>query len=364
MKIVKSYSSAIVSMIFLMLLFLNGCGDRGTEPKETLRPVKYITITAGGTGMIRKFPGVVDAANKAELSFRVSGKLSDILVKEGEFVKAGQVLARLEQTDYKIKLNDKQAGYDKAKADFSRAEKLLPPGYISRSDYDSAKAALGTSAAQLDAARQDLNYTVLKAPFGGRIAKRYVENFEEVGAKQEIMLLHDTSSFVVQIDLPENVLIHSTPGTYPHRLYAEFDAIKDRIFPLTVKEVATQADETTQTYAVTLNMPAIQGRTILPGMSVNVTAERRARPSEGDEIKIFLPAHAVMEDREGRFVYIVVPDSDNVGVVHKKIVTTGELTEQGIEVMSGLVTGDRVVTAGMSRMTEGKRVRLLNGDKK
>jgi RND family efflux transporter MFP subunit len=203
---------------------------------------------------------------------------------------------------------------------------------------------------------QSVAYTKLKAPFAGRIAIRHVENFEEVQVKQAIVTLQDPSAITIRIDVPESVMIRVKEESDPE-VYAVFTQIPDRQFPLTLKEASTQSDEQTKTFAVSFSMPAVDGFNILPGMSVTVRAKPEYSSTSGLEV-IHVPAHAVLEDAQGRFVYLVKPIGDGKGEVEKRLVTVGELSTLGLAVISGLEVGDEVVTAGMSKMVPGLVVRL------
>lgn len=347
--------------VLSLLLLLTACDDKQEIQTETpLRPVRTIvaSTTDGITG--RDFPGVVIAQNKADLAFRVSGKLKELLVNEGDHVIRGQVIARLDQTDFKIELEDKQANYDKAKANFTRSETLLEPGHISQREFDQIKATYSTADAHLKAARQNLIYTELKAPFDGSVTKIHVDNFEEVMGKGKIATLQDLKSMEVEIDVPESLMIHVRRGEKQRQIHATFDAIKDKKFPLTFREVSAQADETTHAYKIRLSLPPIENYTILPGMTATVVADNVSTADSGGS-EIIVPSHAVLEDNKGRFVYIAKPESASsmIGVIHRRNVTTSRLTNSGLMITSGINPNDLVVTAGMSKMQEGKRVRLI-----
>ena len=339
-----------------ILLFVTACNEQQkAQTEEPLRPVRTIVASAGDGITGRDFPGVVIAENKADLSFRVAGKLKELLVKEGDEVVSGQVIARLDNTDYKIELKDKQASYEKAKANFTRSEKLIEPGHISQREFDDIKASFKTAEAHLKAARQNLIYTELKAPFDGSITKIHVDNFEEIQAKGIIATLQDLTSMEVEIDVPESLMIHVRRGQNQREIHASFDAIKDKRFPLKFREVSAQADETTHAYKVRLSLPPIKNYTILPGMTATVVAESVAAiDGNGDESNIIIPSHAVLEDNKGRFVYIAEPESvsSTIGVIHRRNVTTSRLTNSGLLITSGIDPDDLVVTAGMSKMQE------------
>lgn len=350
-------------LILSALLLISACDQEQKAQTETpLRPVRTIVASAADGITGRDFPGIVIAENKADLSFRVAGKLKDLLVKEGDEVITGQVIARLDQTDFKIELKEKQASYDQAKANFTRAEKLLEPGHISQREFDEIKAAYSTADAHLKAARQNLIYTELKAPFNGSITKTYVDNFEEVAAKGEIATLQDLKSMAIEIDVPESLMIRIKRGQSQRTLHASFDAIKDKKFPLTFREVSAQADETTHAYKVRFSLPPIENYSILPGMTATVIANI-IKAVDGNEIinDITIPAHAVLEDNRGRFVYIAKPEpaAPATATIHRRNVTTSRLTNSGLVITSGIKQDDLVVTAGMSKMQEGLRVKLM-----
>ena len=105
-------------------------------------------------------------------------------------------------------------------------------------------------------------------------------------------------------------------------------------------------------------MPSIVGYNVLPGMSVTVRGKRPASVS-GASNRIIIPAHTVLKDDKGNFVFVVTKKDEQTGEVQRKDVITGEISNQGITIVSGLVAGDQVVIAGMSKMFSGLRVRVL-----
>jgi len=161
-------------------------------------------------------------------------------------------------------------------------------------------------------------------------------------------------------------MLRSRRGSGEHDFFVQFEAIAERRFPLTLKEASINADEENQTYEVTFTMPRVENYTILPGMSALVIAET-ASGGEDANSRFHLPAAAVLEDREGRFVYLVKADSgkdgptQGVGVIERRPVTTGELDARGLLVTSGLKRGEHVLTAGMSQAQPGMKVRWNQG---
>jgi RND family efflux transporter MFP subunit len=341
---------------------LNGC-SKNEEPvaAETPRPVKTVVVEAPDVGGVRKFPARIDALNKAELSFRVPGTIQELPVKEGDRVEEGQLLVALDPTDFEIAVRDAQASFDRAESDYKRAQELVKKDYISRSDFDAKEAEFKSAEAALKQAKQDLSYTKLTASFPATVAKRYVQRFEEVQAKQPVLAVHDSSKLEVKVDVPENVMLRirppgsGRPESARVPVTASFDKRPGEEFDLTLREVATRADPATQTFQVTYTMPAPKDFLVLPGMTATVTADL-SKVAMDDSV-LFLPAAAVTADESLKpFVWVV---DEKEMKVYKRPVEVGRMSGWSIEIKGGLEPGDRVVTAGVGYLSEGMEVRLL-----
>jgi len=112
----------------------------------------------------------------------------------------------LDPTDFQIAVDNKQATFARAEKDYERGKKLVKEGHISKRDFDGLEAAFLTSRAEFNLAKQQLDYTELKAPFDGVIARRHIQSFEEVEAKQSIVTLNDNEILEVKFDLPEIIM--------------------------------------------------------------------------------------------------------------------------------------------------------------
>ena len=344
---------------------LHACGDTEPPPPAAAsRPVKTFIVAGGEGGGERSFPARVESATRAELSFRVPGTVQEILVKEGDLVEPGQVLAKLDPTDYETVVRDRQATFDNSRRNFERARELIDKGFISGTEFDRLEANFKTSEASLEAARQDLAYTELKAPFGGRVAKRHVERFEDVDAKQTMFTLQDVTTLQVKIDLPESLVrglrekTQEEAKTVP--AYATFEGQNGRPLPLTFAEVSTRADPQTQTFEVTFNMASPESFTVLPGMTATVTADLSSRLIEaGGSHRV--PVSAVVADSAlGSRVWVLDPAAMTVRAV---TVQVGGMQGDQVEVLSGLSGGEEIVSVGASYLAEGMAVsRMTTGE--
>lgn len=349
----------------LLLLALSGCGAKEeiVAPPAT-RPVKTFIVEGGVADAIRTFPGRVDATQRAELAFRVPGQLQEILVKEGDFVQEGQVLARLDPADYELVYEDRKATYDNSKRNFERGKELIVDGNISRMDYDTMEANFRTAAAALSQTEKDLEYTVLTSPFTGRLAERRVENFEDVLAKQTVFSLQNINQLDIIIDLPESVVRMVRADVSQERsmargesasstkAYALFEGRHGEEFTLRPKEIATKANEQTQTFRATFTMDAPTDFTLLPGMTATVRLDLSSL-MDGEQVKR-VPVRAVQAD-SGLKPRVWVLDANSMTVSAQEV-TIGRMTGRMIQVTGGLQGGEEIVAVGAPYLAEGMHV--------
>lgn len=222
---------------------------------------------------------------------------------------------------------------------------------------DKLKAQYSTGSTQLESAKNNLAYTNLKASFDGVIAKKYTENFQEVNAKQPIFALHNIREIHLKINVPESVIIQIPRNDTSQSIVATFDEIPGQEFPATFKEISLQADEVTKTYEVTFSILSPPDHTILPGMTAIMRGTKRLTTAASEK-KFFLPSHSVLKDSVGNFVFIVEPLDEGKGKIVKLPVQIGEITSKGIEVFSGVSSGQHLVTAGVSKISDGMTVKF------
>jgi len=364
----------------MLVLPLSSCGkeEEKVAEKEVIRPVKMVTVTSSTDALQRKFPGMVRAARRADLAFQVDGTLKELPVDEGQEVKEGQLIAQLDQRDFENNLRNAQgqlarvkAALESAQSEYDRILRIQKQDSGAASEsmvvkrreaVDQAKAEIKSAQAAADAARDKLGYTTLRAPFGGVVSKRYVDNFQEVRAKQAIVSLDDISSLEILVDLPEIVvasLRESDKQTGSEALaHAEFAAAPGKEYHLKVKEFATRADPKTQTYQVVLQMERPKDVLILPGMTATVVGNPPTRQEQGGFFVI--PAIAVFADDQGKSNVWVV-DKQKM-TVERRRVTTGDLTgEASIQITEGLQSGEMIAVSGVSQLREGMKVKPFDG---
>lgn len=369
-----SFNNVIKPLVIaiLAMTFLNACDNTPqVETEPELRPVRTLLLKAVDVSQALEFTAVVDALNRADLAFKISGNLTHFLVKQGDKVNKGDVIAKLDDTDLKIYVAEAQAHFDTAMADLTRAKNLVKTNYISASEFDQIRTKAQSAKAQLASANNNLDYSTLRASFDGVIAKVYSKNYQEINAKEPIVRLHDLSEIQLIVNIPESIMIHLKKNAAQGVVSATFNSIEDHNFPLQFSEVATLADEHSKTYEVIFTMKALDGYAVLPGMTALVHAQVAREHSENQVYPSFyLPSHTVLKDSLGNYVYVVKEHKTGVGKIFRKPVVIGNITAQGIEVFTsftseelsgssaGLQSGDHVITAGMSKVSAGSLVKF------
>jgi multidrug efflux system membrane fusion protein len=350
MSSVRAFAVAAIGVSVL----LSSCGrNEVVEQAPIVRAVKVVTV-AGDNAQSRTFPGRVEASDQVDLSFRVDGPLIEFPVLEGNFVKKGQLVARIDPRDYRIRLDAARAEVERTDADFRRYSALYEKDAVSKAQLDQALAARDIARAQEEDAEANLEDTFLRAPFSGRIAETFVENFQDVQAKEPILSLVNVKQVEIVIDVPENLVARFRVVQRDSRIAASFDAAPGREFDARVSEVATQADPRTQSFRVTFALPQPEGVNVLPGMTANVTRY----PPPGESVEIVVPAIAVFADEAGSSHVWVV--DRKTGTVERRPVRTGDLSgTDSIVVLEGLVQGEDVAVSAVSQIRDGMTVRPI-----
>lgn len=338
---------------------LAGCGGEDeVEAAPVVRPVSTMVVGHGFGGRLT-FPGTVQAAERAEMSFRVGGPLVEFPVNEGDEVTRGQLLARIDPRDYRIALTEAKAAYDQARSDAERYQRLYEREAIPLADLEVKIAARDVAQARHEQARADLRDTELRAPFAGQIGRTYVENFEDVQARELILSLQQIDEVEVVINVPEAIMASVRAGRAPS-IAVLFDVAPERPYTARVKEFATRADPQTQTFPITVTLPQPSEINVLPGMTATVGVTGTLAAEEAGTEPLTIPAAAVFSDEQGASHIWVVDEAAET--VHRRPVRVGAVTgTEGIVVFEGLRAGERVVTAGVQFLREGQQVRLIAG---
>jgi RND family efflux transporter MFP subunit len=273
-----------------------------------------------------------------------------------------------------------------AKAEFDRDARLLRGRAVSREEFDRSQTAYRVAQEEAQAARQmrekgtiareedleaqeavirglegqvveaniQLQDSTLHAPYDGVIAQRFVEQGQNVRAKDPVVKFQDTDEIEVAVDVPETVMAADLRSADIVELLAEFSGAPGLRFPVYIKEIAQRADPVTQTFRVRVGMKAPSNVNLLPGMTSTVTVTYRRASILGN--RILVPISAVFKDSAGEQVAWVIGSDETVT---RRPVKLGDATGGQIEIVDGLQPGDRIAVAGVTHLRDGMKVRDL-----
>lgn len=346
-------------------LLLTACKP---APIDTLLEAPDVIIKTINSGLVSDhlyLPAVATAADRSHLSFRLSGEIKELNVRSGETVKAGQVLAILDKTDYNIDVDNARARYNVANSQYRRSKPLVDKGLLAKSQFDELAAQRQIALADLELAKLRLSFTELKAPIDGIISRVSVEQFENIQVGQQIFNIHNRSAVDITVQVPDKLYAKQPNKGLVDKIKASVRLDDGSSYQATVKEFTTEPDPESGAYLVTLTMPMPKDQFILDGMAVEVTTEQSSLGASS-QFGMIIPIEAVFNedgdsiDRDEKYVWLV--GSDNK-VKKQKIITT-KATSSGLRVVEGVTTGDRIVIAGVSRLRDGIEVNIINTEEK
>jgi RND family efflux transporter MFP subunit len=355
-----------ILIISSVLVCLTSC-EKPVEERQSVRTVRAIKVGDVEAFVRRSFPGRAKATQEVNLSYRISGPLITLPVNVGDMVEEGDVLSRIDPRDFEVKLRNIQAQLQDAEAqqavdenEYERAQSAHERGGVSDielardlAERDRARAQVQVLEASVRAAQDALEDTNLTAPFKGQIVAKYVENFEDVQAKQAILRLLDDSKIEMIIDIPEHLIMNAP---YVRDGYVVFDAFPDREIHATIKEIGTEASSTTRTYPVTLIMDQPEDIRILPGMTGEASAKSpppNVQEFQGAEVPV---AAVIADDNEVSFVWVI---DESSGRVTRRDIELGETTARGV-LINGVEIGEIVAVAGAHYLREGQIVKVMD----
>lgn len=351
--------------VMLTVFLLVACGSEAPPEKpEIVRPVKLMTLDAGDDRIILEYPGEVSAARSVELGFEVPGKIIELPILDGMSVEQGALLGRLDDADYVAARDAAEANRKASRSAYERAKRIYDQGAGSQAEVDQTLRNIDVAVQDLNKAQKALDDTTLKAPFSGEVSRKIADNFQNVKAKEPILLLEDLSSLEFDVDIPEQDFARMEPGltlaerTERGKPEIEVSTIPGRRFPASLKSFETAADPVTRTYKATFAFAKPGDVTVLPGMTAKVIVHVPEIARKANEVGFLVPTTAAIVDTQGTAnVWRYDPDSSQVSRV---AVTLGDMSGSNVRVLSGLQDGDTIAVSGAAHLQEGMKVRPLD----
>lgn len=348
--------SAIARTAFLAAtLSLAACGDESAPATQAARPaIETLTVTAAGAGDGAAWDGVVEAVRSADLTAQTAGRVVEVRADINDRVEAGQILVRLSAVEQQAGANTARAQARAADAAATEADRqyrrfaaLSEGRYVSRAQVDQARATRDAAIAARDAARaqvaqaqQQAEYTIVRAPYAGVVARRHVEPGEAVAPGQPLVSLHAPDAMRIEVQVPQ-----SLAEAVRARPEAEIVFDDGRRVPAATVTVFPSADASTQTLGVRIALPSMSPAP-MPGMPAHVrfatdtgTAGAHVAPVPGGAAAVTVLVPDAVIARRGELTAVYVVDGDRLLL---RQVRLGDRTGDRVRVIAGLRPGEVV----------------------
>ncbi len=325
-------------------------GNAGTQAGRPQLPPVPVGVEPAVLGAISSYytaTATLEPNRQADILARVSGVILDLGAEEGDFVREGQSLLRIQEDEYRFRVTQSEAELNKQRSRFDRVSRMFESDLVSAEDFEAARNDLKAAESAFGLAELQLSYARVLAPFDGRIVRRYVDPGQTVSGGSILFTLVDLSRLLARVHVPSREFRRIQPDqpvelrldSGGQRLTGKIDLISPII------------DPATGTIKVTVEVHDYPAGT-RPGdfAEVGVVTDRRVDT-------VLAPRIAVFTDRGETIAFVAAQDS----TAERRAVRTGYEDERFVEVLSGIEAGDLVVVQGQRSLRHGQPLRILEG---
>lgn len=340
------------TLVLALALVLGACDRGGTGAARADQPAADARVPVETAAVVRapvraSYNGTatLEPERAAEVVAKTSGVLLKLEVEEGDAVRQGQVLARLDPERPRLELARAEANLKRLENEYRRAQELFASKLISSEAHDRARFDLETQRAATDLARLELSYTEIVAPIEGVISQRLVKEGNFIQLQAPLFRIDDFDPLLAVLNVPERELRTMRPGL---PVTMQVDAIPGAVFEGVVARVSPVVDAGTGTFRVTVEFrdPSARLKSGMFGRLAVVYDER--------EGVLVMPREALVGGEEDPAVYVVAD-----GKALRRAVRLGARAGRMVEVVDGLSEADQVVTVGASALRDGMAVEVL-----
>lgn len=336
----------IVSVILLATMTFTACQQQRTEKENSPVRVRVEKIKAENTVGQLSYVGVVEEGQATVVSYTSMGTIQHVYVSEGQNVKKGALLVRLDDSQARSLLQAAEASNKQAEDAIGRYKQLYEKGSLAEANWVEAQSKLEQARSSYTIAQKNLNDCILRAPCSGVVGTKSLNVGETVLPSQPVVTILNIDTVKIKVSVPEREMAAISANT---ESTITIDALDGKMFTGGRIEKGVQADALTHTYSIRINVPN-EDTLLLPGMVAKVTIAGNAASN------VTVPILSVQQLSSGeRFVWIVDADT----VAHRKMVTIGKTVGNRIVVVDGLKEGDIIITDGFQKISDGSKVEML-----
>ncbi len=342
-------------LFLLPLIVLGACEmqaedddeKNGADEEEAAAiPVEVGRPTRGDIFAVYSATAALEADGEAEVVAKVGGEIVELLAEEGDIVKSGQILARLDGDRLRLETQQAKANLSKLEQEHKRNTDLRERGLISADAFENIRYEMDSLRAAYNMARLELSYTEIKAPIDGVIADRYVKLGNTITADEPVFHVSDMDPLLGYLHVPEREFRKLSPG---QQVRISVDAMPDKSFSGVVARISPTVSPETGTFKVTVEVADSDGH-LKPGMfgRFNIIFDKR-------EQAILVRRSAIIVGDLDTVVYVIED-----GVAHRRPITTGYTSDENIEIVEGLTGDEEIVVVGQSGLKDGTKISIVN----
>lgn len=340
-------------VLALTVLVSAGCSngtakDKGTAMAETEStvPVEVQPLRRAAMVAVHSGTAPIEAHEEAEVIAKVGGEVRQIMVEEGDTVKTGQLLARLDGDRLRLEVAQTEANLRKLERDYKRQLELSEKGLVAKGTAENAKFDLDALRAAHDRGRLELSYTEIRAPINGVISARHIKLGNTISPNAPAFRVTDLDPLVAYVHIPEKEFRKLAPKQTAEVVV---DALAGERFAGVISRISPTVDPKTGTFRARVEVPD-PSRRLKPGMfaRVNIVYERR-------ENALQLPRAAILDADGAESVFVVLD-----GKAEQRAVRTGLANNGWLEVVEGLDGSERVVVVGQAGLKSGTAVKVVD----
>lgn len=336
----------------LSIFTLQACGSGNDQNNNSddndstlVIPVEVNDVSRGDISAYYSNTATLEAVQEATIVSKVRGIVQSLKVEEGDYVKAGQILAKIEDDQYRIESERAKATMDRLYNDYQRNKELFDKKLISAEVYENSRYEYESQKSAYELAQLNYDYTSIKSPISGVISERFIKVGNMIGTDQQVFKVTDFDPIQANLFIPEHERSKMKKG---QRAELIADAIPGKVFAGKIERISPIIDPQTGTFKVTVYLDDNEDM-LRPGMfgRVKIVYDTRMNTK-------MIPKAAIISEDETQSVF-VIKDS----LAFRKTIRTGYVNGTSIEVLEGLEEGEVVVTTGQGSLTDSTRVNVI-----
>ncbi len=349
----KASTPLLATLTLTGFAVISGCGtgqasvtDDAEVRAATPVPVETAAPVRGDIFATYHATSTIESDVDAPVLARVGGEVVELLVEEGDIVKAGQVLARLDGERLRLEMLSARADLERVSGELERYEDLAARGLVSAAMYDGLKFDVDALQARYELARLNYEYSAIRATISGVVSARDIKLGQHITADSIAFRITDTSELVAYLQIPQAELAKFATG---HSAGLSVDSMPDTMFAATIARISPTIDTRNGTFKATAVIGNDSGD-LVPGMFARFTIAYEKHTDA-----LLIPSIAVIEEDDEASVYVVVD-----GAVSRRVVETGIASDGRVEILGGLEENEEIVVVGHSGLRDGSKVLASN----